>query len=302
MAHHSIGKHDNDMHRGKRHSFTNFVDTQLEDLQARFGMALWFLARQRDEGWLLLNSHGEGYELQRGALLHHQDSLQQSRILEHGPLICSDVNTTPHDTPVMQQPNVRACLGLPLRDHGGHPFGTLCALDPRPQSHLNQPDVHAALRRQCHLLETALVWNLAGLDQQRISEFFEEESRDPDTELLDATGWTRILDRERRRCADYGLNAVILRLYGARLNADQRTMVADSIAALIRQQDMAAYLGDDQFAVLLTENTIRRALQVRQRLLDALNAKGVLMRCDPETLQTTRGLMQPRILSGGAVH
>lgn len=301
MAHHSMGKYDNDMHWGKSHTFTDFVDTQLEDLQTRFGMKMWFLTRQRDDDWLLLNIRGDGYDLERGTVLHGPDNPGQARILEHGPLIYPTLDD-PSLAPVVHASVVRACVGLALRDHSGHPFGNLCALDPHPQPHLNQPEVRAALRRQCHLLEIALVWNLAGLDQQRIAEFFEESNRDPETELLDATGWARVLDRERQRCADYGLNAVILRLYGASLNADQRTMVADSIAALIRQQDMAAYLGDNQFAVLLTENTLRHAIQVRQRLLDALNAKGVLMRCDPETLRLTNGLMQPQILSGGAVH
>ncbi|QJX03126.1 hypothetical protein HML84_20785 [Alcanivorax sp. IO_7] len=65
---------------------------------------------------------------------------------------------------------------------------------------------------------------------------------------------------------------------------------------------MAAYLGHDQFAVLLTENTPCRAEQVRERLLDALNAKGLLMRCEYEPLRTTPGLVQPEVLLNGAVH
>ena len=292
------------MHRGKSHSFKDFVETQLRDLQSRFGMAMWFLARYRDDDWLLLNSFGEGYDLERGDLLRWRDTLCYQRVRERGPLICTDVSREPayRDAPVAAQLGIGAYLGLPLTDHRGRLFGTLCALDPKPRPELDQDGAREALLRQAHLLETALVWNLAGLDQQRIAEFFEEESRDPDTDLLDMTGWGRILDQERERCRDYGLSAVVLRVHGDNLNPDDRAEVADSLAALIRHQDMAAYLGHDQFAVLLTENTPCRAEQVRERLLDALNAKGLLMRCEYEPLRTTPGLVQPEVLLNGAVH
>ena len=194
-------------------------------------------------------------------------------------------------------------MGLPLRDHTGALFGTLCALSPEPRPDLDRKDVQAALERQARLMETALVWNLAGLDQQRVTEFFEEESRDPETGLLDDAGWLRILDGERQRCQAYGLGAMVLKVHGVRLDDEQRQLVADSLAALIRHQDMAAYLGGDQFAILLPENTPSCADQVRDRLLDALNAKGILMWCDAEALTLSEGRMQPPLTTeGGPVH
>ena len=292
------------MNWGKSHSFSEFVDIQLLDLQSRFGMAMWFLTRQRGEEWLLLNACGQGYDLGRGDMLRWRDSICHRRVSEQGPLICPDVDDEPlyNDAPITRRLSIRAYIGLPLRDQNDRLFGTLCAMDPAPQPLLDQSDIREALRRQSHLLETALIWNLAGLDQRRIAEFLEEESRDPDTDLLDRIGWGRILDQERRRCEVYGLEAVVLRLHGAMLCAEQRQMVADSIAALIRHQDMAASLGHDQFAVLLTESNLAYAEEVRQRMLDALNAKGVLMRCDAESLSLMRGLMQPQMLFDGAMH
>ena len=292
------------MHRGKSHSFKDFVDTQLRDLKARFGMSMWLLTRYREEDWLLLNSLGEGFDLERGDLLRWRDTICCRRVHKDGPLICPDVAREPlyQEAPVTARLGIGAYLGLPLVDHTGRLFGTLCALSPQPQPDLDHPGNRDALLRQAHLMETALVWNLAGLDQQRIAEFFEEESRDPDTDLLDITGWTRILDQERARCRDYGLSAVVLRVHGDNLNPDDRAEVADSLAALIRHQDMAAYLGHDQFSVLLTGNTPCRAEQARERLLDALNAKGLLMRCEYEPLRLTPGLVQPEVLLEGAVH
>ena len=293
------------MHWGKTHSFTEFVDTQLLDLQSRFGMAMWFLTRRRGEDWLLLNVCGEGYDLDQGDMLAWRDSICHRRVNDLGPLVCPDVNREEayRNAPVTDQLAIRAYVGLPLRDHTGALFGTLCALSPEPREDLDRDDVQAALKRQARLLETALVWNLAGLDQQRVTEFFEEESRDPETGLLDDAGWLRILDGERQRCRAYGLGAMVLKVHGVRLDDEQRQLVADSLAALIRHQDMAAYLGSDQFAILLPENTPSCADQVRDRLLDALNAKGILMWCDAEPLALSEGQMQPPLTAeGGPVH
>ena len=290
---------------GKTHSFTEFVDTQLLDLQSRFGMAMWFLTRRRGEDWLLLNVCGTGYDLSQGDMLAWRDSICHRRVNDLGPLICPDVTREEayRNAPITDQLPISAYVGLPLRDHSGSLFGTLCALNPEPRPDLDHDRVQTALQRQTRLLETALVWNLAGLDQQRVAEFFEEDSKDPETGLLDDTGWLRILDGERQRCRAYGLSATVLKVYGATLNDDNRQMVADSIAALIRHQDMAAYLGADQFAVLLPENTPACATPVRDRLLDALNAKGILMRCESESLAECEGVMQPQMIAdGGAVH
>mgnify|MGYP003664784088 FL=1 len=293
------------MHWGKTHSFTEFVDTQLLDLQSRFGMAMWFLTRRRGEDWLLLNVCGEGYDLSRGDMLAWHDSICHRRVNELGPPACSDVTRQQayRDAPITDQLSIRAYVGMPLRDHTGALFGTLCALDPEPRPDLDHENVQAALKRQARLLESALVWNLAGLDQQRVTEFFEEESRDPETGLLDEAGWLRILDGERRRGQAYGLSSMVLKVHGTRLDDEQRQLVADSLAALIRHQDMAAYLGSDQFAILLPENTPSCADQVRDRLLDALNAKGILMWCDAEPLALSEGRMQPPLTAeGGPVH
>jgi|TARA_R100001143_G_scaffold62318_1_gene65299 diguanylate cyclase len=293
------------MHWGKTHSFTEFVETQLLDLQSRFGMAMWFLTRRRGEDWLLLNVCGEGYDLDQGDMLAWRDSICHRRVNDLGPLVCPDVTHEEayRNAPITDQLSIRAYVGLPLRDHTGALFGTLCALSPEPRPDLDQDTVQAALQRQARLLETALVWNLAGLDQQRVTEFFEEESRDPETGLLDDTGWLRILDGERQRCRAYGLGAMVLKVHGGRLDDEQRQTVADSLAALIRHQDMAAYLGSNQFAILLPENTPSCADQVRDRLLDALNAKGILMWCDAHPLALHEGLMQPPLTAeGGPVH
>lgn len=289
---------------GTSHSFNGFVETQLNDLRERFGMAMWFLVRRRGDDWLALRAVGDGYDLEEGAMLAWQDSLCHRRVQHEGPLICPDLSQEPayRRAPITELYEIGAYVGLPLIDQRGELFGTLCALDPDPQPHLLQAGVQSALRRQCRLLETALVWNLAGLDQQRISDFFEEEGRDPETGLLDAAGWLRILDRERQRCRDYGLHATILRLRGDTIEEQRREQLADSLAALIREHDMAAHLGEGHFTILLTETSLDRAQSVRDRILDALNAKNLWIDCEAEALKLEPGLPQPRLLLDGPLH
>lgn len=280
---------------GTSHSLNRFVETQLNDLRERFGMAMWFLVRRRGDDWLALRAVGDGYDLHDGTLLAWRDSLCCRRVQHEGPSICPDLSREPayQHAPITGQFDINAYVGLPLLDQRGELFGTLCALDPDPQPHLLQPGVHSALRRQCHLLETALVWNLAGLDQQRVTDFFEEEERDPETGLLDAGGWRRILDRERQRCRDYGLSATLLHLHGDTIETERREQLADSLAALIREHDMAAHLGDGQFIVLLTELSVESAGAIRARILDALNAKNLWVQCDTEKLNLQHGMPQP---------
>lgn len=271
---------------GTSHSFNCFVQTQLCDLRERFGMAMWFLARRHGDDWLALRAVGEGYDLGQGDAFPWRDSLCHRRVLEQGPLICPDLRQEPvyQHAPITERLKIGAYIGLPLIDQNDELFGTLCALDPNPQPHLLQPGVHSALRRQCRLLEAALVWNLTGLDQQRVTDFFEEEERDPETGLLNTDGWSRVLERERQRCRDYGLSATLLHLQGDTIDHSRREQLADSLAALIRDHDTAAHLGDGQFSVLLTELSVNDTEEVRNRILDALNAKSLWLKCETEAL------------------
>ena len=102
---------------------------------------------------------------------------------------------------------------------------------------------------------------------------------------------------------NYGLGATILRLHGTGLErCDRRQRLADSLAALVREQDMVAYLGHGQFAILLAETSIPQSLRMRARILDALAAKDLPVVCEPESLLLNSGVLQPEVLLHSAVH
>lgn len=267
------------------HSFDSFIDTQIRDLRERFGMAMWCLARKRGDQWLVLRTIGKGYRLSAGDHFDWQDMICSRETGQPAAAICSDTSQAAcQSVPITRRLNIKAYLSLPLKEQSGKPFGTLCAFDPAPQPQLRESGVRDALQRQRQLLEAALTWSLASLDEQRTREFIEEEGRDLETGLLDGAGWGRTIGRERQRCQSYGQTAHILRLSGDALHNAQREQLADSLAALIYKRDSAAHLGDGQFTVLLANSDLHRALDARNRILDALNAKGLLMRCSIEPL------------------
>jgi hypothetical protein len=288
---------------GKTHSFHRFVDTQLRDLRERYGLSLWMLIRKTGDDWRLLRSNGSGYALTIGEHFRWPDTRGRTGSPAHtdaGVLLDAEAHSPPY--PVNRPMKVGACLRLPLYGDGDRLLAVLCALDPEPQPHLAE-HLLPSLKRQAFLLETALSWNLSLLNQQRVSDFLEDDGRDPDTGILDVTGWSRILEKERQRCRDYGLGATILRLHGTGLErCDRRQRLADSLAALVREQDMVAYLGHGQFAILLAETSIMQSLRMRARILDALAAKDLPVVCEPESLLLNSSVLQPEVLLHSAVH
>ena len=58
-------------------------------------------------------------------------------------------------------------------------------------------------------------------------------------------------------------------------------MIADSLAALLREQDSIAHLGKNHFGILLADTNEEKAQRVIHRIRDALNAKQLLVRIDP---------------------
>ena len=61
-------------------------------------------------------------------------------------------------------------------------------------------------------------------------------------------------------------------------------IIADSLAALLREQDSVAHLGDNHFGILLADADTSKAEKVIHRVRDALNAKQLLVQIEQQTL------------------
>lgn len=254
------------------------MDAQLADLQQRFGMALWMVVRRRGDDHILLHVHDSYYGLQQGQKLDWQHSPCSLVETQGRAQLANNADGLP---PHLTGMPVGAFLSLPLMDQHQCFFGTLCALHPTAYDG-DLEDHRQALLHQARLLSFMLGNALTDLSHQRITAFIDQPHRCQQTGLLDATGWQETLEEERQRCRDFGLYATVIELQGPE-QAHTLTL-ADSLAALLREEDSIGHLGNNRFAILLAETSPERAQAVLLRIRDALNAKRLLVAVKLNTL------------------
>ena len=168
--------------------------------------------------------------------------------------------------------DLRSCLSVPLR-RGGERVGTLDLLGRAGRPF--QPSQMSLIRTAAGALGAALG---ARLELQRLRSM---PGRDPLTGLPDAPAFQGLLESEmsraRRHGVPLGLALVDLDHFGA-LNARYGRPAGDGVlaeAALVlrlalRESDVLARVGDDQFGVLLPETDLAPAQRCGERLRHAL--------------------------------
>lgn len=267
-------------------AYTNcqsLLDAHLAELQKRFGMATWMITRLSDKDLILLRVKDDHYGLQRGHRLQWQDSYCV-RMMELGsPCIVADVNTHPNSPlgPINGFLNVGAYIGLPLVDSDNRQFGTLCAFDPQAQP-ASLEDALPALTHEAALISFLLNNAVREAREKRLTTFVEHPDRCDDTGLPGHQAWEDICRQEASNCRDFGLEASVLYLQAPE-DGNSLTL-ADSLAALLREQDSIAHLGNNRFGILLADTDDEKSHRVADRIRDALNAKQLLVRIDREKL------------------
>jgi len=168
--------------------------------------------------------------------------------------------------------DLRGCMSVPLR-RGGERVGTLDLLGRAGRPF--QPSQMSLIRTAAGALGAALG---ARLELQRLRTM---PGRDPLTGLPDAHAFQGLLESEmsraRRHGVPLGLALVDLDHFGA-LNSRYGRPAGDGVlaeAALVlrlalRESDVLARVGDDQFGVLLPETDLAPAQRCGERLRHAL--------------------------------
>jgi diguanylate cyclase (GGDEF)-like protein len=168
--------------------------------------------------------------------------------------------------------DLRSCLSVPLR-RGTERVGTLDLLG--RAGHPFQPSQMSLIRTAAGAIGAAVG---ARLELQRLRSM---PGRDPLTGLPDARAFQGLLESEcaraRRHGVPLGLAMVDLDRFGA-LNSRYGRPAGDNVlaeAALVlrlalRESDVLARVGDDQFGVLLPETDLAPAQRCGERLRHAL--------------------------------
>jgi len=270
------------------HDFSSATKATLQHLRESFGFGLWMVTRTEGDDWIVLDVHDGHYGTRPGAVLKWSDSFCTHMVRGNGPRIAPIVDDvkTYRDTPIASRLKIGAYVGVPLTRADGSLFGTLCAIDPEPQS----DDIRQAqksIELMADLLSSLLHTELALADTTRRSERAEAEAaRDGLTSLYNRRGWDQLLDREEDRSRRYGNPAVVIMIDLDDLKTVNDTqgheagdrlikMTADTMRRVTRQNDILARLGGDEFAILGIECNPEGTEKFVKRLRAGLSAAGI---------------------------
>ncbi|WP_232501282.1 GAF domain-containing protein [Alcanivorax borkumensis] len=264
-------------------SCPELLDAHLDELQKRFGMALWMITRHHNEELTVLRTRDTYYGLTQGSRLQWAKNYGARMLQQGAPCITANAPATPlyNQAPIKDELTIGAYIGLPLVDLKHQLFGTLYALDPTPQN----PALEQALptlQHEARLISFLLAHALRDIEQQRINIFLEHPDRCVDTGLPSQQGWADIITQEQQHCRDFGMESSVLALQAPQ--GSNSITIADSLAALLREQDSIAHLGNNHFGILLADADSNKAENTIHRIRDALNAKQLLVRIEQRPL------------------
>ncbi len=220
---------------------------------------------EQDRQWFLCNVGLQASETPR------DQAFCAHAIAAEGVMVVPDAAVDPrfHANPlVTSAPHIRFYAGAPLHSPEGHNLGTLCVIDRRPrqitaeQEHqlalLAQMVMHEIeLRRQARLCPVtglpirSTFLTIGGLEISRA-----RRDHQPLSLLcIDVDNLRLVNNRWGHRAGDQLLQAVVALLRG-----------------VMREQDYAARLGDGEFALLLVGLEGHHALELAERLREAVTA------------------------------
>ena len=250
-------------------NFKNFSEAGqavLKFLSQAIPFQLWMITRTEGNDWIVLQTENAGYQICSGDVFNWADSYC-FRMLEQGaPKIAPSAHKIDlyKNASINQIFDIQAYIGQPIVQKDGSLFGTLCAIDPKPQSEdINQlADLVELLGK---LLSNILQAELSEQEQIRQAERLEvDASTDHLTGLFNRRAWDKLVALEDARCKQYGhiSTALVIDLNDLKIVNDQQGHSAgDALirqAALIlqnsiRTQDILARLGGDEFGIILVE-------------------------------------------------
>lgn len=260
----------------------------LDFLHRRFGFALWMLTRVEGDDWIVLQAEDHGYGVRPGRVLRWSDTLCHEMVRGLGPRIAPDTSVVPAyaAAPVARRLPIQAYVGVPLTNADGTLFGTLCAIDSRPQPSSIVAEAEL-IELLAGMLSSILHSELRAAEEARRRERLEVEALlDPLTRLANRRAWDELMAREEDRCRRYGHPAAVFVLdlddlkevndaegHAAGDALLERT--AEALREAVRDTDVVARLGGDEFGIIAIECDAAGAERLLTRVREALDRRGV---------------------------
>lgn len=266
-------------------NFKNFEEAGqaiLKFLSQRFGFKLWMITRTEGNDWIVLLSEDNGYHIKPGQVFHWADSFCSHMVQNNAPRIVPyspDIQVYT-DAPINKLVTIKAYIGQPLFKEDGSLFGTLCAIDPEPQSKVILED-GPLFELIAKVLSYTIQAELKTAEYIRKAERFEMEAlSDPMTGLFNRRAWDQLINLEEERCKRYGhpTAVIMIDLNGLKITNDTLghgagdkliRRMALALKDIVRSNDIVARLGWDEFAVLSIETNLENAQKLVTRIQDA---------------------------------
>lgn len=183
-------------------------------------------------------------------------------------------------------PNIRFYAGHPLHAPNGDIMGTLCIIDTEPKD-LTEEDI-------------LTLEDLAGVVEQELATFL-LATMDELTGVCNRRGFLRLAKHTISLCKRQSIPASLAYIdlnrfklindnYGHAEGDRALALVARQLEKCVRDSDVIARVGGDEFVVLITNMTAEAAVNLMQRISDALTAVSKTLNLDYE-LSLSYGLV-----------
>ncbi len=263
--------------------FKNFEEAGqavLKFLYQKFVFNLCMITRTEGDDWIVLQSEDNGYNVQPGQVFRWADSFCSHMVQGKAPRIAPRSEDIPLyvNAPIAKQVEIKAYIGQPLTKEDGSLFGTLCAIDPKPQSDAITKEA-GLIDLLGQMLSYILQGELREVEQIRQRERFKEEAlNDSLTGLFNRRAWDNLISLEEERCKRYGHPTAILMIdlnnlktvndsLGHTAGDELIQKAATALKGCVRSNDIVARLGGDEFAILSIENNQVNAENLVNRVL-----------------------------------
>lgn len=267
-------------------------------------LRIWMVTRVTGNDWNVLHvSDAEG-KIQRGDVFPWSDSYCSRMVREGAPRFAPDAQSVPvyRDAPINAALDIGAYIGQPLRAGDGTLLGTLCAADAQPQAPFT-PEQRFLVESITRTMSTLIV-GFMKLEKARQVEAqlrYRAET-DPLTGLSNRHAWEEALKSEEGALGTLGENAMVMMidLDGLKIANDtlghaegDRYLVkaAGVLEHELRDADVLARIGGDEFAVLLRGVSKEAAQAIVNRVAEAF-AKANVHASIGHAMRLTQGCLE----------
>lgn len=260
----------------------------LQFLQKKFGHDLWMVTRVDNNDWIILSAEDRGYGVREGSVLKWSDSFCSRMVRGEGPNVAPDSARIQAyaEAPIGRQMDIKSYIGFPIQRPDGTLFGTICAIDPQAQPSALADNIDI-MTMVADLLARLLNSELEVASAKRqLERMVDKARRDALTSLYNRQGWMEFLELEEARCRRFGNPACIIAIdlddlkkvndKSGHVAGDSLLVgAAQALRSAVRNVDIIARTGGDEFMVLCIECDEEQGALVRARIEAAFHDRGI---------------------------